>query len=254
MSRHASLTRFVAIIALALVGAIMAGYGAAQIAAQEATGDPVRGGLLYDAWWAAIGADAPSDDHPLWATQTTNTRSGSDTWRCKECHGWDYKGADGAYGSGSHFTGFPGVLGAAAMPADEVRGWLTGQANPDHDFSDVMDDYAIDALVVFVQQEARDTAPYINADKTVNGDADAGQRLFGGTCAKCHGADGKTFNFGSDDEPEYIGTLANDNPWEVFHKISFGQPGEPMPNGVGLGWTPEDIANVIAYAQTLPTE
>jgi len=38
---------------------------------------------------------------PLWATQSSNTRSGKDTWRCKECHGWDYMGVDGAYGSGS---------------------------------------------------------------------------------------------------------------------------------------------------------
>lgn len=85
-------------------------------------GDRVRGGLLYDKWWAvgeeddhehddheASGA-APEGDHPLWATQSTNERSGGDTWRCKECHGWDYKGADGAYGDGSHFTGFVGVL------------------------------------------------------------------------------------------------------------------------------------------------
>jgi mono/diheme cytochrome c family protein len=68
------------------------------------------GGILYDMWWAVTGADEPTGDHPLWATQNTNTRTGPDTWRCKECHGWDYRGADGAYGSGSHFTGFVGVL------------------------------------------------------------------------------------------------------------------------------------------------
>ncbi|MGE5123820.1 MAG: hypothetical protein ACM3H7_04830, partial [Acidobacteriaceae bacterium] len=70
-----------------------------------------RGGRLYDNWWVEAGVDEPTSDQPLWASQTTNTRSGSDTWRCKECHGWDYKGADGAYGSGSHMTGFPGVFG-----------------------------------------------------------------------------------------------------------------------------------------------
>src|SRR3990172_1061139 len=82
----------------------------------ELSGDPVRGGLLYDEWWVVIAedeaeahmAEGPATDHPLWKTQTTNTRTGADTWRCKECHGWDYKGVDGAYGSGSHQTGFKG--------------------------------------------------------------------------------------------------------------------------------------------------
>ncbi|MDP2935907.1 MAG: hypothetical protein Q8O86_05400, partial [Dehalococcoidia bacterium] len=61
------------------------------------------GGKLYDEWWEeAPGATEPKGDQPLWATQTTNTRKGTDTWRCKECHGWDYGGKDGAYGSGSH--------------------------------------------------------------------------------------------------------------------------------------------------------
>jgi len=61
-----------------------------------------RGGQLYDEWWKVTGAEAPTSSHPVWATQSTNTRTGEDTWRCKECHGWDYLGAEGAYGSGSH--------------------------------------------------------------------------------------------------------------------------------------------------------
>ncbi|MCP4248432.1 MAG: hypothetical protein GY778_15400, partial [bacterium] len=83
------------------------------------TGDPIRGGLLWDKWWVVNGAPAPGTDHPLWARQVTNTRTGSTTWRCKECHGWDYKGAAGAYGSGSHYTGFGGVFGSA-MTAEQM--------------------------------------------------------------------------------------------------------------------------------------
>jgi thiosulfate dehydrogenase len=80
------------------------------------------GGLLYDNWWAVTGADEPATDQPLWKTQTTNTRTGADTWRCKECHGWDYKGVEGAYGSGSHKTGFKGILASACRP----RSWWPG--------------------------------------------------------------------------------------------------------------------------------
>ena len=224
--------------------------------AQTFTTEPALsgGGQLYDQWWAVLGMDAPTDDQPLWATQSTNTRSGADTWRCKECHGWDYKGVDGAYGSGSHQTGFGGVLSAASMSAEELLAWLDGSSNPDHDFSAVMDEGALNALVTFTQQEMMGISAFVNDDKTVNGDPASGKALYEGTCATCHGVDGKKMNFGNDEEPEYVGTLAADNPWEFFHKASFGQPDAPMPAGRALGWTMEDIADLASFAQTLPTE
>ena len=212
------------------------------------------GGQLYDAWWEVLGVDPPEGDNPLWATQTSNTRSGADTWRCKECHGWDYLGVDGAYGSGSHMTGFVGILGANSMPAEELLSWLTGGVNADHDFSGVMEGYALDALVAFMQNEATDITAYVNPDGSVNGDPARGKTMFESTCAACHGVDGKTINFGSAEEPEFVGTVAADNPWEFFHKASFGQPGQPMPRGLALGWTLEQIADLLAYAQTLPTK
>jgi len=212
------------------------------------------GGRLYDAWWKASGADAPTTDQPLWKTQTTNTRKGGDTWRCKECHGWDYKGKDGAYGSGSHKTGFVGVLGSASKSADELTAWLTGKKNADHDFSKALNAAQTKAMVEFIQKEIKDVSTFINADKSVKGDPARGKVKFTATCAACHGNDGKKINFGDDKAPEYVGTVAADNPWETFHKVAFGQPGEPMPSGLGLGWTLEDIANVISFAQTLPTK
>src|SRR3972149_9481411 len=110
------------------------------IAAEAKVQSIARGGLLYDAWWKVVpGAKEPKDNQPLWALQTTNKRKGSVTWRCKECHGWDYKGKDGAYGGGSHKTGFPGVWNAAQKKsADELAAILRGSANPQHNFSSVL--------------------------------------------------------------------------------------------------------------------
>lgn len=214
-----------------------------------------EGGRLYDKWWAALGMeDPPAGDHPLWATQSTNTRTGGDTWRCKECHGWDYKGKDGVYGSGSHFTGFPGLMEAKGMSTEELAAWLTGGKNPDHDFAPYLGESQITMLVAFIQVGVEDRSPYINADKTVNGNAEHGGTFFDSICARCHGADGKTINFGDASEPEYVGTVAVDNPWEAFHKGSVGQPGEHMPAGLNFGWTMQDIADLIAYLQTLPTK
>src|SRR3989304_6104209 len=100
MNKYLAKTKVFSIL-LILAGLALIGLGVLahphSVMAQE--GDPIRGGLLYDQWWDVLEVDAPAEDQPLWGTQTTNTRSGADSWRCKECHGWDYKGVDGAYGS-----------------------------------------------------------------------------------------------------------------------------------------------------------
>jgi thiosulfate dehydrogenase len=217
------------------------------------TASPVtEGGRLYDKWFKALGVEAPAGDHPLWATQTTNTRTDEDTWRCKECHGWDYKGKDGAYGSGSHFTGFPGLMDATKMSTADLTAWLDGGKNPDHDFSSYLSEAQVNMLVAFIQEGIEDRSPYVNDDKTVNGDSEHGKSLFLSTCARCHGEDGKKINFGDEAEPEFLGTVATENPWEFFHKGSFGQPGAPMPSGLNFGWTLQDIADVLAFVQSLP--
>lgn len=140
------------------------------------------------------------------------------------------------------------------MSTEDLTAWLTGQKNPDHDFSGVMGEAYIKALVTFLQTETFDSAEYVNADKTVNGDPARGRAKFEKTCITCHGPDGKKMNFGTADEPEFVGTIAADNPWEFLHKDSFGQPGMPMPAGAALGWSLEDLADLLSYAQTLPVK
>jgi thiosulfate dehydrogenase len=221
----------------------------------EVSGSVTDGGLLYDKWWKVAGVDEPTEDHPLWATQDTNTRGGKDTWRCKECHGWDYLGADGAYGSGSHFTGFVGVFDASRMSDGELLGWLDGSTTADHNFS-AMGDEALSSMVTFLQDGLVDQREYIDYDtkSPLEADADHGQELFGNPCTACHGADGRSINFGDDEDPEFVGTVASGNPWEFIHKVLNGQPGTAMPNSIDSGWSMQDVVDVLAYAQTLPTE
>ena len=209
-----------------------------------------QGGRLYDNWIATLGLDAPEGNQPLWVTQTTNTRSGEDTWRCEECHGWDYLGIEGRYSTGSHFTGFPGIFSARDKSAEELIATLQSE---NHDFSTYLNDEQLNALVTFMQQ-MQDLSSYINDDNSINGDAEHGQALFSSTCTICHGADGTLIDFDKGEGTEYVGTLANDNPWEVFNKISYGQPRTTMPAALTLGWSWQDIADVLAYIQKLPTE
>jgi thiosulfate dehydrogenase len=218
-------------------------------------GSVSRGGLLYDKWWKVVGADEPTEDNPLWARQDTNTREGDDTWRCKECHGWDYQGAAGAYGSGSHFTGFPGVIDAMSNSFDDLIAQLTGGVDPDHDFS-AMGDEALSDLVSFLRGGLVDVSPLINSETkaAIGGDVALGEELYATVCTACHGEDGRLLNFHDDDEPVYVGTVALDNPWEFIHKVRAGQPGTGMPSGIDLGWSIEDVLNLLAFAQTLPID
>ncbi len=233
--------------------------GAAMAVSIEGlTGQVGRGGQLYDEWWVVTGADAPADDHPLWAQQSNNTRSGADTWRCKECHGWDYLGNEGAYASGSHMTGFPGVLSAQSKSDDELVAALTGGTNADHDFSAMLDPQALADIVAFIHEGPVDDRDYIDyTTKTpLNADIDYGMVWFENICSECHGPEGTDLNFGSAEEPEYIGTIATENPQEFLHKAHFGQPGSDPEMPITFedyGWSIEDVVNILSYAQTLPT-
>lgn len=230
---------------------------AATAAAQTPSPTSVAsGGKLYDKWWKAVpGVKEPVGDHPLWATQTTNKRKGDDTWRCKECHGWDYLGKDGAYGSGSHKTGFPGLLAAQAKSVDQLKAALKGSTNPKHDFSSLLDDNALTNLATFLKHGLVDLNPVIDpkTKKPVKADLAHGKQL-AVMCTACHGPEGNKLNFGKPDQPEYVGTVARDNPWEFLHKVRVGQPGSnpAMPSGVEMGWKLQDLLDILAYSQSLP--
>lgn len=206
------------------------------------------GGQLYDKWWkVADGASEPTTDQALMSTQTTNTRTGADSWRCKECHGWDYQGVEGAYGSGSHMSGFSGVYDAVSLGVEEIKAILSGGSNADHDFSGVIDDDSLTTLAEFISGGGViDISVLIDLEtkEVIDGDPVNGKILYDATCVTCHGSDGTAGH-------EPLGELSSGNPWETLHKIRFGQPDSAMPSAVDSGWSLQDALDVLAYAQTL---
>jgi len=136
---------------------------------------------------------------------------------------------------------------------DELTRILKGGVDSAHDFS-AMTDLHVGHLVDFLKYGMIDDSKYIDysTKKAIGADIDNGKRLFDTTCAACHGADGKMLNFGSEQEPEYVGDIVKGDPWEGQHKIRFGQPGTAMPSAVNNGWSIEDAVDVLGYAQTLP--
>jgi thiosulfate dehydrogenase len=236
---------------------MLLGVGVVSARQPAASGDDITAGAqLYDNWFAALGVSAPAGNMPIWERQTTNTRSGPETWRCAECHGWDYKGSEGAYGSGSHFTGFPNVMKlAAAMPAEEIVAHLKGSKDPSHDFSKYLDDASLNKLAKFLKEGLADDSAAVDTVtlKVKAGDQTHGKQLFAATCAPCHGADGKMIVFRTEGISETLGSVARRDPYRFLHRTRFGVAGTEMPVGRELGWKSADGVDVLAYAQSLPT-
>ncbi|MBT8426164.1 MAG: cytochrome c [Silicimonas sp.] len=205
-----------------------------------------RGGRLYDNWFATQGMDDPEGTHPAWPA--ANSQTGATTWRCKSCHGWDYRGAEGKYASGSYQTGITGVMGYSGDAA-ALEALLRSQS---HGFGDDMiPQEQVQYIAAFLAGGLSEMNAVIDFDTgDVAGDTNNGQAIFQTTCAACHGFDGRALNWGDAAEPGYFGTEANANPWEVLHKIRNGHPGVEM---ISLrAFELQSAVNVLAYIRTLP--
>jgi thiosulfate dehydrogenase len=253
MSGYRSTRVTVAAVWMAAAAALSQGMVAAAAAQGIAEAVAVtRGGAYYDNWFEALEKEAPAATHPSYPAG--GRQSGADTWRCKECHGWDYKGVEGAYGTGSHFTGIKGIDRLAGMDPASIIATIR---DPQHGYTaEMLPDSAVAKLALFVSRGQIDVDQYIDrATKKALGDAGRGNQLYRMACYACHGPDGRRINFASASEPEFVGTLARDNPWELLHKIRNGQPGTPMIalNGVSTLSIRDQVA-ILAYAQTLPVK
>ncbi len=225
---------------------------AAESSDQEVIGR-VLGGQLYDKWWAAANVPEPTGDHPLYPA--VGQKTGSTTWRCKECHGWDYKGVDGAYGSGSHFTGIGGVFGST-MTTEEMFDLIkTDSGTFGHGYGNSgLSDEDINNIVTFLRQSVIDTDQYIDANNEFVGDSAVGRwgyQAAGGyyNCASCHGDDGTEINFGDAINPQYVTDVASGNPWELLHKIRFGQPSTQMTSWLLVNGQDQGAADIGRYLQ-----
>jgi cytochrome c2 len=204
---------------LLALAAIALACGATAAQAQETDSAIARGGRLYDKYFGENKAAKPTADHPSYIKDGKYGKDSS--WRCKECHGWDYKGKDGAYAKGGHFTGIKGINGAAgkdpamiaALLRDKTHGYTEAQLSA-KDASD---------LALFVSRGQGNLAKYLDASNKSTGNGAKGEAYYNTLCAGCHGLDGKKVKDGP-----ALGSVA-DNGAEMMHKLLNGQPGEAMP-------------------------
>lgn len=184
------------------------------------------GGRLYDMWWAVLFTDPPEGDHPAYPNRAR--ASGAETWRCVTWHSWDYKGRDGAFGTGRHFTGIEGIdrmTGAnpavfAGIIRDDTRGYS----------EDLIPEGALRALALFVSKGQIDTDRVIDrVTRRVRGDSAYGRKMFQNVCAICHDYNGMAWISGDDEGHDTLGAITAANPWRGLHKAMNGQTYADMP-------------------------
>ncbi|MFQ5626884.1 MAG: c-type cytochrome, partial [Methyloligellaceae bacterium] len=203
-------------------GLVLGAAIAFPVSASEIQESLIRGGKLYDKWYAVIKTEKPKDTHPAWPASNTK-KKGTTTWRCKSCHGWDYQGKDGAYASGSYKTGIKGIGGMAGAGLDKIIKVLKDDT---HKLAGKMDDEDFQALALFVSKGQVDMDKYIDrASKAPKGgDAAKGAGSFNKMCARCHGKKGSLPKSMKKTLGKQMG-----NPWLFMHKTLNGQPTERMP-------------------------
>lgn len=236
-------------LALAAAIALPAPAAADTSDARSQVWDIARGGQLYDNWAKVVGKELPKETHP--AYPAAGKQKGGDTWRCKECHGWDYKGALGAYAKGSHLTGIKGLRAMVGVDPNTIAQVLR---NSTHRYGeDMINGNEMAKLALFVSLGQIDMDLHVDrATLKSRGDAGRGAPTYQTICAVCHGFEGKNINFNKPEDPAYVGTLSRENPWEFMHKARFGQPGIPM---ISLITLPDStITDLLAFTQTLPAK
>lgn len=215
-----------------------------SLQAAEIESSIARGAKLYDKWYKVIDVDAPKESHSLYPADKAYADKPKSNWRCKECHGWDYQGKDGAYASGKHSTGIPGINGAVGASAESIIATLKAEA---HGFGDLLSDQDFTDLANFVSKGQVNMDEFVDrSSKAPKGDAAKGEVYYNTICASCHAKDGKL----PEDMKPFGAQMGN--PWEVMHKILNGQPGENMPALRALDH--QIIADIMSHMVTLPKE
>jgi thiosulfate dehydrogenase len=244
-NRHSSTLKLVCAGLVVLgIAVVSSSIAPAPLLADEIASSQARGGRLYDKWYKVIKAAPPTESHTAYPADANYADKPDANWRCKECHGWDYMGKDGAYASGKHASGIIGINGMAGADPASIIALLKGEL---HGYDGMMDEADFVDLANFVSGGQVDMDLYIDrGTKMAGGDAALGEAYYNTICAGCHGMDGKKV----DDMPP-MGALMG-NPWEVMHKILNGQPAESMPALRALD--PQVVTDIVTYLPALPKE
>lgn len=223
--------------------------------------DGITGGILYDKFWSKEGGFDQTNPN------IENFNKYSDFFRCKQCHAWDLSGRNGSYNGRGPKTNRPNVVdrnlaltaknmtpqalfnaikNGLGVPRraltedlstyDPAKNNEKGDQMPD--FSKILTDAQIWNIVKFLKTEAVDVTQLYDAEYTgsyptgkasyknigKNGDPDKGLDFYNNKCLQCHGPNGDELLM----ENMGVGKFTRTKPYEVQHKVKFGQLGSNM--------------------------
>jgi mono/diheme cytochrome c family protein len=198
------------------------------------------GGRLYDDWQGATGG-RQAVPHPSYPAKSHYASVPAVTWRCKECHGPDYKGNQGQYASGNHATGIKGIRAMAGADPEQIIAILR---NRTHLFGGVLKYRDLQDLANFVSRGQVDMDTFIDPrTRQARGDARRGETFYQTMCVGCHGREGRFT------AKRFLGTRARQDPWESLHNILNGHPDENMPALRELDQ--KVVTDILTYVQSL---
>lgn len=208
-----------------------------------------RGGRLYGDWIKETHRAAPRDPHPSWRGPLP--ANVAYTWRCRDCHGWDYQGKDGAAAAVSPVPFGPlpapntGTEAGTGTTPDAVLAVLTDST---HRYKGVLTKRDLSDLAEFVANGRFPMDWLIDPQtgrftSTGEGYGDHYDTL----CASCHGTTGTAVR-----TMPPLGRVVHEDPWRSLHNVLNGHAGEAMPP---MRVFPLDMsAAILAYIQNeLPT-
>ncbi len=247
--------------------------------------DGIMGGKLYDKFWASETGWSQSD--PRLATYNVY----ADFYRCKQCHGWDLQGSQGAYISRAPKTNRPNVSPLSLLTIadsktpqelfDALRS-STGRRSVTADLStydpstnattgDKMLDYSTiftDAqlwdVVKFLKEQAIDvgslyesqtTGTYPTGSITYSNIGKDGVAASGDATytSKCVGCHGIDGRLILVDGGSFtVGSFLRSKPNEAQHKIKFGQLGSAMGSMVTDGDDMKDLYKALTNQAKYP--
>jgi mono/diheme cytochrome c family protein len=212
--------------------ALLAGSLVPGLAIANDEASVVRGGRLYDDWIREIKVHVPVGTHAaLNAKNAAAAAAAADSLRCKECHGFDYKGSRGTVGIWARRGGDPAAIVAILR-------------NATHGYDEVMQERDLRDLAAFVSRGQTDMEGVIEAARRAKVAPEVTAKYFGTICASCHGLEGERLR-----ELLPLGDVARKKPGEVLHVILNGHPGGEMPALSALG--ADFGARMLLFLQTL---
>lgn len=245
-------------------------FAQSNLPATQNLGDAIKGGKLYDDWFTVKGiipdAQNPYPVNTLWTELALPAMaSNKDTWRCSNCHGWDYAGKLNDAGKLVVVS-----LLLAAQPAGNLlyrseehlftviskgfmrKNSLSGALIQVHNFGNntpPLGDQEIYDLVAFVKEAVVDVQGFFSSDPNSllihGGNRDNGKKLFqasGANCVSCHGVDGKSGTINVN-----IYDLSILDLKRAYHRIRVGIPGKEMPTTLEKNISPTDNRDIVSF-------